>query len=76
MSNGPIARTANDCPSLRRFLAHLADRIDAQPDEGDGEDPPLPAERKGEKPQECAQDHKLDGPGEESDIAHRIHHPG
>src|SRR6202050_3560067 len=26
--------------------------------------------------QEHAQDHKLDGPGEESDIAHRIHHPG
>jgi hypothetical protein len=35
-----------------------------------------PAERKGEKPQECAQDHKPDGPGKESDIAHRIHHPG
>jgi hypothetical protein len=34
---------------------------EAQPDEGDGEDPPLPAERKGEKPQECAQDHKPDG---------------
>ena len=39
-------------------------------------DPPLPVERKGKKPQECAQDHNPDGPGEESDIAHRIHHPG
>lgn len=56
-----------------RVLAYLRVINEAQPD---GEDPPLPAQRKGEKPQECAQDHKPDGPGKESDIAHRIHHPG
>jgi hypothetical protein len=50
------------------------DLVEAQPDEGDGWG--NPAERKGEKPQECVQDHKLDGAGKESDIAPRIHHPG
>jgi hypothetical protein len=31
---------------------------------------------KEEKPQECAQVPKPDGPGKESDLAHRIHRPG
>jgi hypothetical protein len=58
---------------VRNGVHRFSDRRRTDPA---GARPPLPAERKGEKPQECAQDHKPDGPGKESDIAHRIHHPG